>query len=436
VTRLAIDPGNADIVYATFGGFSEDNVWRTDNGGATWSDITGSGATGLPDAPVRSLVIHPLNSNWLYAGTEVGVFTSEDSGATWQLPHNGPANVSVDELFWQGADLVAATHGRGLFKATTTASLTLTKTASPSLAKTGDILTYILQVSNTGGGDLTGVVITDPVPISTTYVAGSASDGGIINNGLIQWSGLNLPNRTTLVRTFQVTVDPVANAISFFDDMETSAAWTPSNGIETNSWQHVSAGDAYSGSHYWFVADIAQVSDSYLESQLITIAIPNPHLHFFHRYTLENRYDGGVVEVSVNDGPFTEVGAANFVLNGYNGTISSNYKNPLAGHPAFTGSNPDAPGYTKSVINLSTMAGEGDTLRIRFREANDIGVAGLGWTIEDVWLQKGATAQGINNTAYTNSNQGASAQASTLTIATSAPVDSESNDTLLPIILK
>jgi CARDB len=118
VTRLTIDRNNPNLVYATFGGFSPDNVWRTTDGGTTWSDRTGSGVTGLPDAPVRSLVINPNNSNWLYVGTEVGIFASEDSGNSWSLPQDGPANVSVDELFWMNNDLVAATHGRGLFKVT------------------------------------------------------------------------------------------------------------------------------------------------------------------------------------------------------------------------------------------------------------------------------------------------------------------------------
>ncbi len=115
VTRITIDPQNPNIVYATFGGFSPDNVWRSSDGGTTWNDVTGSGGTGLPDVPVRSLVIHPSNSSWIYAGTEVGVFASENSGATWSVPHDGPSNVSVDELFWIGSTLVAATHGRGLF---------------------------------------------------------------------------------------------------------------------------------------------------------------------------------------------------------------------------------------------------------------------------------------------------------------------------------
>jgi photosystem II stability/assembly factor-like uncharacterized protein len=118
VTRLTIDHTRSPSwIYATFGGFSGDNVYRTTNFGATWTDITGSGATGLPNVPVRSLVFHPRNPNLLYVGTEIGVFTSDDGGATWATPQNGPANVSVDELFWMGEDLIAATHGRGVYRA-------------------------------------------------------------------------------------------------------------------------------------------------------------------------------------------------------------------------------------------------------------------------------------------------------------------------------
>lgn len=118
VTRLIIDHTRSpNWIYATFGGFSSDNVYRTTNLGATWSDITGAGVSGLPDVPVRSLAFHPSNPDLLYVGTEVGIFTSDNAGATWELPQNGPGNVSVDELFWMGGDLIAATHGRGLYRA-------------------------------------------------------------------------------------------------------------------------------------------------------------------------------------------------------------------------------------------------------------------------------------------------------------------------------
>lgn len=123
VTRLTIDNTRTpNWIYATFAGFSADNVYRSTDLGATWTDITGAGATGLPNVPVRSLVYHPRYPNFLYVGTEVGVFTSEDAGATWELPQDGPANVSVDELFFlftatRDYELFAATHGRGLYSA-------------------------------------------------------------------------------------------------------------------------------------------------------------------------------------------------------------------------------------------------------------------------------------------------------------------------------
>ncbi len=120
LTRLAIDETHSPRwIYATFGGFSADNVYRTEDLGTTWTDITGAGVTGLPEVPVRSIVVNPANPNRIYVGTEIGMFASEDAGVTWLLPQDGPANVSVDELFFNQGKLVAATHGRGVYKIAT-----------------------------------------------------------------------------------------------------------------------------------------------------------------------------------------------------------------------------------------------------------------------------------------------------------------------------
>jgi PKD repeat protein len=45
----------------------------------------------------------------------VGVFGSSNDGVSWSTGNDGPANAQVDELFWVGRSLVAATHGRGVF---------------------------------------------------------------------------------------------------------------------------------------------------------------------------------------------------------------------------------------------------------------------------------------------------------------------------------
>lgn len=172
VTRITIDPANPQKVYVTFGGFSADNVWRTTNGGATWTDITGSGLTGLPDVPVRSLVINPNNSNWLYVGTEVGIFASEDGGATWGVPHDGPANVSVDELFWLDSNtLIAATHGRGLYKAVLNTILSGSATASEVVGNGNGVIdpgeTLGVRVALTNGGSIAATGVTGTVRLIT-----------------------------------------------------------------------------------------------------------------------------------------------------------------------------------------------------------------------------------------------------------------------------
>ncbi len=117
VRRLLIDPTNTNKVYVTLGGFTDNNLWRTTDGGVTWTDISGTGNTGLPFAPVHGLARHPDNPNWLYAGTEVGLFTSQDGGSTWSTTSEGPGNVAVDEVSFMhySSVLLAATYGRGLW---------------------------------------------------------------------------------------------------------------------------------------------------------------------------------------------------------------------------------------------------------------------------------------------------------------------------------
>jgi hypothetical protein len=112
-TSLVVDSNNVNNVYATFGGYSSGNVYQSTDGGTTWANI----GAALPSAPANSIVISPTNSNFIYVGMNVGVFASADGGATWSSGNLGSANVAVDQLFWMNNTLVAATHGRGLFKA-------------------------------------------------------------------------------------------------------------------------------------------------------------------------------------------------------------------------------------------------------------------------------------------------------------------------------
>ena len=89
---------------------------KTINGGATWTDADGAGATGIPDLPCHSVVVDPSNPNRVYVGTDLGVFVSTDAGATWAVENTGFANVVTESLSREGNNLFAFTHGRGAWK--------------------------------------------------------------------------------------------------------------------------------------------------------------------------------------------------------------------------------------------------------------------------------------------------------------------------------
>jgi len=99
----------------------------TEDAGDTWRDISGT----LPDVPSRSITRHPKNPQWLYAGTEVGLYTSEDGGKTWSTKNDGPGTVSIEELVWVGSDtLLEVTHGREIFQAKVTGGAAAAKKVS------------------------------------------------------------------------------------------------------------------------------------------------------------------------------------------------------------------------------------------------------------------------------------------------------------------
>jgi hypothetical protein len=166
-------------VYVAFGGFSPDNLWVTYDGGTNWGDATGGAASGLPSAPVRGIARHPQNANWLYVGTEVGIFESLDGGLSWSTSNRGPANVCVDELVFMhhSNTLLAATHGRGLFTATVYIPLTGDLNCDGSI-NFGDINPFVLA-------------LTDPAAWQAAYPGCPPENGDINIDGLVDFGDIN-----------------------------------------------------------------------------------------------------------------------------------------------------------------------------------------------------------------------------------------------------
>ena len=120
VARAVIDPNNVNTAYVTLSAFGVTNIWKSTNintATPTWTAVAGSGVTGVPQIPVNSFLVDPLDPNRFYAGTDIGVFTTGDGGTTWTPFGTGLPRVAVfDMAFTSGRLLRIATHGRGMWQ--------------------------------------------------------------------------------------------------------------------------------------------------------------------------------------------------------------------------------------------------------------------------------------------------------------------------------
>jgi len=117
ISSLAFDPTNTRTMYATCSNFGEHHVVKSTDGGATWTKITGSGSSALPDVPTFSIVVDPYVPSRLYVGTDLGVFVTTNGGASWAVENTGFANVITESLVRDATSgrLFAFTHGRGVW---------------------------------------------------------------------------------------------------------------------------------------------------------------------------------------------------------------------------------------------------------------------------------------------------------------------------------
>jgi hypothetical protein len=178
-----------------------------------------------------------------------------------------------------------------------------------------------------------------------------------------------------------LTMTGAQAGIILFDDFEGASTWT-SSGATANDWALLSGAGAYSPTQYWGVNDPNTVHSAMLTSPILLANSGDVVLSFYHSYVLESNFDGGVVEISINGGGFTDVGGANFTQSGYNSTISNSFSSPIAGRQAFSG---NSGGFLQSIVSLAGV-GAGDNFQIRFLRGTDTSVSATGWFIDDVLI--------------------------------------------------
>jgi len=180
----------------------------------------------------------------------------------------------------------------------------------------------------------------------------------------------------------------------FTDDVESgTASWTVAGTGSAGANFAVVTTQSHSPTRSWFTPD-----PNATQNRTLTMASPialaaGGTFEFWHRYSTEADYDGGVLEYSLNGGTtWTDILAgqggvpanpARFVAGGYNGIMDPD--GAFGGVAAWHGVNTT---WTRVAVNLADFAGR--TVTFRFRAASDGSVAGTGWWIDDVRLLAGS----------------------------------------------
>jgi PASTA domain/Divergent InlB B-repeat domain/Sortilin, neurotensin receptor 3, len=123
LSYISFDPNDPNTVYvasvAPIAGAS--HLWKSTNFGTSWTQIDGSDGTpnGFPTGvPVNVVMVDPQNSSTVYAGTQLGLYSSSDGGATWSRFGAGLPLINIDDLYISADDKVirAASYGRGFWQ--------------------------------------------------------------------------------------------------------------------------------------------------------------------------------------------------------------------------------------------------------------------------------------------------------------------------------
>ncbi len=190
----------------------------------------------------------------------------------------------------------------------------------------------------------------------------------------------NSTEETNTIRKSGAPIGPVTSG-TWADDLEPSAdsGWTHAADQGTDDWA-LSTASSHSSSHSWMTVDVASLADKSLVAPAKGLSSSSV-LTFWHTYDFESGYDGGVLEISTDNGSnWSDLGAA-MTAGGYVRTLSTSYQNPIGGRDSWSGAQAS---FVQVSVNLGSYAGV-DRL-IRWRAGCDSSVGAGNWHIDDIQI--------------------------------------------------
>ncbi len=281
-STVVIDPNDSNVMFGGLWDFrrkgwtfrsggdgptatSGSGLFRSNDGGKTWNEITAENSKGFPQKPYGriAVAIAPSNSKRVYAAvecTDSALFVSDDGGATWDK--RDKSQWMVWRPFYFSNLIVDPKNPDRVFK--TDGAMIVSEDAGKSFATVGGF----------GGmhGDVHAVWI-DPTNPQTVF---SGDDGGMwysYNSGSKWWKGENLP----VSQFYHVSVDD-NDPYRVYGGLQDNSCWVGDSqypgGITNHRWENVWNGDGF-----FTFPDPADPDYIYAEYQGGFVGRVNRHTH-------------------------------------------------------------------------------------------------------------------------------------------------------------
>ena len=405
VTGIATHPADPQTAYVTFAAPGHPKVIRTTSLGASWDNLTGTfedgasfSSNGFPDVATYCMLVMPFDPDVLWAGTEIGIFVSEDGGASWAPMGSSFPSVAVWQLSVVDGQVVAATHGRGVWTATL-----------PELA--GYRPPEVVRAPRLDQVDVApGGAMQLGVSLRSAYDSVAVSIDGA-PQAILATS----PSMTDTTLAFAVTVEETKNLrvgvvayrdgrtyLSRREDVTFFPASAVQNSFTTDFDQ---GGDAFTGEGFQVTTETGFDSpalhsphtypdNTTLEYQLtVPVRVADDRNDAVLRYRDVAIVEPGEPGTTFGDGAFwdyvvvegTTLGQPWTPLaDGYDARFDANW---LTIYNAGAEEKPSADDFVTHEINLHDTFAPGDVIFIRFRLVADAAVNGWGWAIDDLEIQ-------------------------------------------------
>lgn len=244
---------------------SGSGLFKSTDGGATWTELNEQSAKGLPAKPWGrvAVAVAPSKPNVVYAFVEAvmpknGLYRSDDGGQTWSLLDR--SQMMIWRPFYFANLIVDPKDENKLFK------------AGGSLIYSADGGKSFSNVAGGAHGDFHDVWID---PANTSYVI-TGDDGGLwysYDGANRWWKAENLP----VSQFYHVSVD-MDVPYHVYGGLQDNSSWVGDSafpgGITNSRWENM-----YGGDGFWMFADPTDADYIYAESQGGNIGRVNRKTH-------------------------------------------------------------------------------------------------------------------------------------------------------------